>query len=82
MHVDHASAVKKRDHRMFNRHQAEITVMQFRGHSLPVHHLEWQEVPVVQWLSSQDMDTATRVQILDLTDCISHLTLVVLSITE
>ena len=26
---------------MFNRHQAEITVMQFRGHSLPVRHLEW-----------------------------------------
>ena len=26
---------------MFNRHQAEITVMQFRGHYLPVHHLEW-----------------------------------------
>ena len=24
--------------RMFNRHQAEITAMQFRGHSLPVHH--------------------------------------------
>ena len=24
--------------RMFNRHQAEITVMQFRGDSLPVHH--------------------------------------------
>ena len=24
--------------RMFNRHQVEITVMQFRGHSLPVHH--------------------------------------------
>ncbi len=23
--------------RMFNRHQAEITVMQFRGHSLPLH---------------------------------------------
>ena len=23
--------------RMFNRHQAEITVMKFRGHSLPVH---------------------------------------------
>ena len=23
--------------RMFNRHQAEITVMQFRGYSLPVH---------------------------------------------
>ena len=23
---------------MFDRHQAEITVMQFRGHSLPVHH--------------------------------------------
>ena len=30
------------------------------------------KVPVVQWLSSQDMDTATRVQILDETDCISH----------
>ena len=25
---------------MFNHHQAEITVMQFRGHSLPVHHSE------------------------------------------
>ena len=24
--------------RMFNRHQAEVTVIQFRGHSLPVHH--------------------------------------------
>ena len=24
--------------RIFNRHQAEITVMQFRGYSLPVHH--------------------------------------------
>ena len=24
--------------RMFNRHQAEITVMQFRGHSFAVHH--------------------------------------------
>ena len=24
--------------RVFNRHQAEITVMQFRGYSLPVHH--------------------------------------------
>ena len=24
--------------RKFNRHQAETTVMQFRGHSLPVHH--------------------------------------------
>ena len=23
---------------MFDRHQAEITVMQFTGHSLPVHH--------------------------------------------
>ena len=32
------------------------------------------EVPVVQWLSSQDMDKATRVQILDETDCISHST--------
>ena len=34
----------------------------------------FQEVPVVQSLSSQEMDTATRVQILDLTDCISHST--------
>ena len=32
------------------------------------------EVPVVSWLSSQEMDTATRVQILDETDCISHST--------
>ena len=32
------------------------------------------EVLVVQWLSSQDMDTATQVQILDETDCISHST--------
>ena len=24
------------------------------------------------WLSSQEMDTATRVQIVDETDCISH----------
>ena len=32
------------------------------------------EVPVVYWLSSQDMDTVTRVQILDKTDCISHST--------
>ena len=38
------------------------------------HHHVVPEVPVVQWLSSQDMDTATRVQILDLTDCISHST--------
>ena len=27
--------------RMFNRHQAEITVMQFRGYSLSVHHCLW-----------------------------------------
>ena len=32
------------------------------------------EVPVVYWLSSQEMDTAIRVQILDETDCISHST--------
>ena len=32
------------------------------------------EVPVVQSLSSQEMDTATRVQIMDETDCISHST--------
>ena len=29
-------------------------------------------VPVVQWLSLQDKDMTTRVQILDLTYCISH----------
>ena len=32
------------------------------------------EVPVVSWLSSQEMDTATRVKILNETDCISHST--------
>ena len=32
------------------------------------------EMPVVYWLSSQEMDTAIRVQILDETDCISHST--------
>ena len=60
---------------MFNRHQAEITVMQFRGHSLPVHH------SVVYHGGARgvgvivvEMDTATRVQILDETDCISHST--------
>ena len=30
------------------------------------------EVPVVQWLSSKEMDTAIRVQILYKADCISH----------
>ena len=30
-----------------------------------------QEVPVVLWSSSQEMDTATQVQTLDDTDCIS-----------
>ena len=30
------------------------------------------KMSVVLWLSSQEMDTATRVQILDETDCISH----------
>ena len=37
--------------RMFNRHQAEITVMQFRGHSLPVHHsvvAQW-DLPLVPY---------------------------------
>ena len=29
----------------FNRHQAEITVMQFRGYSLPVHHCSGTMVP-------------------------------------
>ena len=32
------------------------------------------EVHVVQLLSSKEMDTATQVQILDVTDCISHIT--------
>ena len=32
------------------------------------------EVPVVEWLSSYEMDTETRVQILDDSDCISHST--------
>ena len=32
------------------------------------------EVPVVQWLSSWEMDTVTRIQILDETNCISHST--------
>ena len=32
------------------------------------------EVPVVKWLSSKEMDTVTRVQTLDETDCISHST--------
>ena len=32
------------------------------------------EVPVVLWLSSQELDTATRVQILIETNCISHST--------
>ena len=32
------------------------------------------EVPVVLWSSLSEMDTATRVQILDETDCISHST--------
>ena len=31
-------------------------------------------VPVVQWLSSEEMDPATRVQILDEIDCFSHST--------
>ena len=31
-------------------------------------------VAVVEWLSSKEIDTATRVQILDETDCISHST--------
>ena len=31
-------------------------------------------ISVVNWLSSYEMDTATRVQILDETDCISHST--------
>ena len=50
-----------------------------RGHINPSsdsvdYQLLKMEVPVVYWLSLQDMDTATRVQILDETDCISHST--------
>ena len=37
-------------------------------------HNKCLDVPVVDWLLSQEMDTATRVQILDETDCISHST--------
>ena len=32
------------------------------------------DVPMVYWLSSSEMDTVTRVQILHVTDCISHST--------
>ena len=39
-----------------------------------IYHIFSLEVPVVSWLSSLEMDTATRVQILDETDCISHST--------
>ena len=42
-----------------------------RGQTSP---MNYPEVPVVQSLSQQEMDTATRVQILDETDCISHST--------
>ena len=31
-------------------------------------------MPVVLWLSSQDVDTTSQVQILDEPDCISHST--------
>ena len=41
-------------------------------HALFVLFRWFYKVPVVYWLSSQEMDTATRVQILDQTDCISH----------
>ena len=40
--------------RMFNRHQAEITVMQFRGHSLPVHQsmsVPWEFVSPSHFIS-------------------------------
>ena len=37
-------------------------------------HIKYLEVLVVQWLSLKEMDTATRVQILVKTDCISHST--------
>ena len=40
----------------------------------PVKTITDVEVPMVKWLSLQEMDTATRVQILDETDCISHST--------
>ena len=35
---------------------------------------EMLEVPVVKWLSSQDMETAIQVQFLDKTHCISNST--------
>ena len=48
--------------------------LQVSQHVLPSLSSIALEVPVVLWLSSLEMDTATRVQILDLTDCISHST--------
>ena len=41
---------------------------------MPIKSLDLEEVPVVSWLSLQEMDTAARVQILDETDCILHST--------
>ena len=43
---------------------------QLYGHLPPI--TKTIQMPVVLWLSSQDMDTAIRVQFLDKTDCISH----------
>ena len=43
--------------RMFNRHQAEITVMQFTGHSLPVHQsmsVPWEFFTSSHFLSQRD----------------------------
>ena len=42
--------------------------------SMCYNSISYLEVPEVQWLSSQEMDSVTRVQILDETDCISHST--------
>ena len=42
---------------MFNRHQAEITVMQFRGYSLPVHHCSGTMEPSLSHIISLNLPT-------------------------
>ena len=49
----------------------ELSFMVFRLIGIAFFFLE---VPLGKWLSSQELDTATRVQILDEADCISHST--------
>ena len=53
---------------MFDRHQAEITVMQFSGHSLSVHqsmtvHWDFNPVPYCQPSSPTPMEYATSVSL-------------------